>query len=690
MTDRLLQLIAWLPAALLALGAVAALVPERGGGRAPSRLAWVPATMAILAGAGLLLAVAALLGGGPASHLALPIGLPGASLHLALDPLSAFFLLPVCLATVAAGVWAISEGDRASPLLPVFAAGMLLTLLADDGWTLVLGFELMSLASWALVLSHTDDPESRPAALLYLGIAALGAACLIPAFALLGPTGSSFAVLRAAPPDGLRATAILVLVLVGAGSKAGLAPLHPWLPLAHAAAPAEASAMMSGAMTKVALYVLVRVLFDLCGPAQPLWWCVPLLLMGAAGALLGALRATAESDVKTILACSTIEHIGLIAIGLALAMAARASDLAALAGLAFAAALLHVLVHCCFKTLLFLSAGSVQRAAGSIRLSRLGGLIQRMPVVSGCVLIGALSLAGLPPGAGFASEWLLLQSLLAAPRLGSLGMQALFAGVITLVALALALGAAATVRLVGVALLGRPRSPRAAGATDAGPAARGALIGLAALLAVLGLLPGAGLSLVDPVLRALLGAGLEGRAGLLAISAQDVGGTAAAIPVAAVGGAAGYSALAIGVLLALLVAGIGLVLRRWAISGERRAAAWDGGFAAPPAWLPFGDPATQYGGRSFAQPLARSLGGALLGAEEQVTSVAPGDPSPARYDSSWQDPSLALLFAPIARLRQRASGFVDRLHVLTIRRSLSVVVTTLLLLLGLIAWIDGR
>ena len=622
----------------------------------------------------------------PQAALALPVGLPGAAMLLALDPLSAFFCLPVGLATLASGVWAIEARRAVSPLLPVFVAGMLLTLLAADGWTLLFGFELMSVSSWVVLLSYADDADGRAAAKFYLGMAVFGGACLVPAFALLSPAalpitsglglaGTAFAAIRAAPPDGWRAAAVMVLALLGAGSKAGLAPLHPWLPPAHAAAPPEASAMMSGAMTKVALYVLVRVLFDLCGPAAPLWWCVPLLLMGAAGALIGALRATQEGDLKSVLACSTVEHIGLIAIGLAVTLAARASDLGTLARLAMAGALLHVLVHAMFKTLLFLGAGSAQAAAGTRRLDRLGGLILRIPVVTCCVLVGAVSLAGLPPSAGFASEWVLLQSILAAPRIGGLAMQTLFTVVAGVMALAVALSAVASVRLVGVGFLGRPRVPRTAAAEEKPGAARLALVGLSALLALVGLIPGLVMEFFAPVLRQLLGAGLDGQAGLLDISPQ------VDLP--------GYSALGISLLLLLAVAGVLLAARRWMAFGQRRAAAWDGGFAAAPAWLPFGEPAAQYGGVSFAEPLARTLGSTLLEAREQVVMPAPGDPSPARFSRFGSEPALQLLFDPIARLRRWVSERIDPMHRLTIRHWLTLMVVALVAMLGLIAWQAG-
>ena len=241
--------------------------------------------------ASLVLALGGIIGliSGPAT-LTLPFGPPWGAMRLALDPLSAWFLLILGLCGVAASAFAFGHvtGPEAARRLvpyPLFLAGMALTLLAADGFTLVLGFELMSFASWVLVAHEHEQAENRRAARLYLGFAALGGAALILCFGLLAAgasAGAGFAALRAAPPDGLRALAILVLVLIGAGSKAGLVPLHVWLPLAHPAAPSHVSALMSAAMTKVALYVLARVVFDLAGPAQPLFWGAVLMALGLA------------------------------------------------------------------------------------------------------------------------------------------------------------------------------------------------------------------------------------------------------------------------------------------------------------------------------------------------------------------------------------------------------------------------
>ena len=553
-----------------------------------------------LCAAGFLLALAGLLAGGGAATLTVPLGLPGRPVTLALDGLSGFFLLLVMAAGAAASAAALdgkgADGATAA-CFPAFLGAMALTLLAGDSFALLLGLELMSLSACGLILTRHDDAEARAAALRQLGVAAFGAVCLIAALAVLAANAAwdvRFAAMRAAPPEGWPAAFVLVLALLGAGAKAGLMPLHAWLPRGLVAAPAHVSALMAGGMTKVALYVLVRVVFDLCGPAQPGWWGGPLLVLGATAAVLGALRANREDDIKAVLAGATLGSVGLIVTGLGLALAARGADLSTLAALGLGGAMLAALAHALSGSLLFLAAGAVQQGAGSRSLLRLGGLIHRMPVTTACVLVGAASLAALPPSAGFAAQWTLFQAVLGGPRIGGPGVQVLVCAVAGLLALATALAAAAAVRLVGIAFLGRPRSPRASAADDAGRHTRQALIGLAAASGLVGLFPGAVLWLAGPALRRLVSADMADRAGLLAVAPQT--------------DLSGYSAPGIALVLALAGGLAVWLVRARTVPGQREAPAWDGGFGPPPAWLPFGDPLTQYGGASFAQPLLRALG----------------------------------------------------------------------------------
>lgn len=648
-------------------------------------LAWRGAARAVHGGclaASLVFALTGLvaLAAGGAGPAALPLSTPAGPLRVALDGLSAWFMLLLGLSGAPACLYALAREAKAPPralaAFPLFLAGMALTLLAADGLALLLGFEAMSLASWALVASDHAKEENRRAARLYLAFAALGAACLVPALGLLAAPAGSFAfeAIRAAPPEGWRAALVLALVVAGAGSKAGLVPLHPWLPLAHPAAPTHVSALMSAAMTKVALYVAARLLLDLGGPAQPLWWGIPLVALGAASAVLGALRANIEEEGKTLLACSTIENVGLIALALGLAACFRAADLGALAALAAGAALLHALHHAVFKTLLFLGIGEVAQGAGSRHLDRLGGLVHLMPVTAACLLVGAAAAASLPPLSGFASEWLLLQALLAAWRVGDLAFQLLALAAAVLAALAAALAAAAMVRLFGLVFLGRPRTPRALAAEDGGRLSRAALAIPAALTLLLGLIPGPMLALGQPAQRALVGAAMTDRAGLLSVAVGD--------------GAGLYWPIAIALLLAAGVAAAVFGAKRRGAPQPARGPAWDCGFAAPPPHLPFGDPVTQPSAAGLGQPLRRMLGAGLLAARERVEMPPPGDPAPARIEATRRDPAFALL-AVLAVLRDAAVTRAERLRDLPIRQSLMLPFGTLLLLLALVAWLEG-
>lgn len=632
-----------------------------------------------LCGLGLLLAlVQAILPG--VAEISVPLGLPGRPILLGLDGISTVFLLLLFTLGMAAAITAqAAPAERTARALPCFVGAMALTLLAADGFGLLLGFELMSIASFILVLAHPSE-ESADAAQLYLGIAILAGVCLVAATACLGSLADGsfdlrFAAIRAHPPEGWRAVAILALTLVGAGAKAGLAPLHVWLPPAHAAAPGHVSALMSGVMTKVALYIVVRFLFDLCGPAQPLWWGVPLILAGAASAVLGGLRANLEPDIKTTLACSTIEHVGFIAIGLGIALCARAADLSSLAALALGGALLHVMAHGTFKGLLFLVAGAAQHETGTRLFSRLGGLIHRMPYTTAAVLVGAASLAGLPLTAGFAGEWTLFQSALAAPRIGGLWFQTMICIVIALMALAAGLAASAAVRLVGIAFLGRPRTPRTAAANEVKPLARAAMMGLAGIVGIVGLFPGMFLGFAGPALRALTSAvDVPVRAAGLVISPQATG--------------PGYAAPAIAVLVALVGGAVFLLLKTRAVPGHRNAPAWDCGFGAAPVWLPFGDPLTQSSAASFAQPLRRILATSLLDAHDRADMPALADPRPAHFATTQRDPARTFLFDPVARIRAALTDRADRMQFLTIRRTLTVMVAALVLFLAAVAIVE--
>src|SRR5579863_38496 len=361
----------------------------------------------------LVAALMHLLGAAAHETIVLPVGVPWLGAHLRLDALSAFFLVVIDLGAMGASLFALGYGrhetapGRVLPFYPAFLAAMTLVLVADDAYTFLFSWELMSLTSWALVMAHHRVPENVRAGYVYLVMASFGTMALLLAFGLLaGPDGLyGFAQIRTAHPSATLGALALVLALIGAGSKAGLVPLHVWLPLAHPAAPSHVSALMSGVMTKVAVYGFIRIVFDLLG--APTWWSgTVVLVVGGITAVLGVLYALMEHDLKRLLAYHTVENIGIIFIGLGLALAFGANDLPTAAALGLTAALFHVFNHSVFKSLLFFGAGAVQTATGERDMDHLGGLIHRMPKTAFTFLVGCMAISALPPLNGFVSEWL--------------------------------------------------------------------------------------------------------------------------------------------------------------------------------------------------------------------------------------------------------------------------------------------
>ena len=664
------------PAVPLALIAGLAALGPLGAARARR-----PDGRLLVYGGALVLSVAlalvglAALGGAPAT-LRLPLFLPWIGARFALDPLAGFFLFVVNLGGAAASLYGLGYGRherepwRVLPFYPAFLAGMNLVLLAADAFGFLFAWEVMSITSWALVLAHHRDPRTRAAGFLYLLMATLSGLLLLLAFgALAGPAGDdSFAAMRAAHPSALVAAAALFLALAGAGAKAGLMPLHAWLPEAHPAAPSHVSALMSGVMTKVAVYGFIRVALDLLG-GGPWWGALPVLVLGGGSAVLGVLRAVQERDLKRILAYSTIENIGIIFIGLGLAMAFRADGDAAGAALALTAALFHVFGHAVMKSLLFLGAGAVQSATGTRDLDRLGGLIGRMGTTSAVFLIGCAAISALPPLSGFVSEWLTFQAILLHPDLPQWGLKVMVPADGALLALAAALAAACFVRAFGIAFLGRPRSPEAATAHEVDAASRGAMIGLAALCLLAGIFPGVVIDALAPVTRMLLGARMPEQAGRAWL---------AIVPVAAA--RSSYDGLLIFLFVAAATSLTAAAIHRLASRALRRAPAWDCGF-------PAASPLTQYSADSFAQPIRRVLAAPLFGAYETVTMPPPGETAPARIDKHLPDPIWDWCYAPVAGFVGYAALRLNALQFLTIRRYLMFVFLALIaLLLSVALW----
>jgi formate hydrogenlyase subunit 3/multisubunit Na+/H+ antiporter MnhD subunit len=624
----------------------------------------------------LLIGLVALTGGAADSALVLPLGLPWLGAHLRLDALSAFFLVVLGLGGAVTSLYAIGYGrhehgpGRVLPFYPAFLGAMALVLLADDAFTFLLSWEVMSLLSWALVLARHREAEAREAGFVYLVMAGFGTMALLLAFGLLAGAdgGYAFAAMREVERAPATVAVILGLMLVGAGSKAGVAPLHVWLPLAHPAAPSHVSALMSGVMTKVAVYGLIRVAFDLLGPVA--WWTSPgVILLGAVTAVLGILFATLEADIKRALAYSTIENIGVIVMALGLALAFRANGMAAAAALAFTAALFHVFNHMVFKSLLFMGAGAVLTATGRRDLDGLGGLIHRMPKTSFLVLVGVTAISALPPLNGFVSEWLVFQAVLRSPELPQAVLQLVVPAAGGLLALAAALVAATFVRLYGVGFLGRPRTEAARTALEVDRCSIAAMGILAALCVLAGMVPGVALDALAPVSQALIGDRLP---------AQVDQPWLTLVPVAAT--RSSYNGLLMLAFATFAASAAAWAVHRFASRELRRGPAWDCGF-------PSADPTTQYGAGSFAQPLRRVFGTTLLRARETVDMPAPGDMRPARHEVHVSDPVWDGAYLGIADLVGALATRANRLQFLTIRRYLTLVFLSLvLLLLGLALW----
>jgi formate hydrogenlyase subunit 3/multisubunit Na+/H+ antiporter MnhD subunit len=660
----------WGVAALLCLSVLGLLVCRFRVGSVVVYASCLAVSLVVLTAAALQL-----LGNAAAPVAWLPVGLPWIGAHFRMDALAALFLTIVNLGVAGASLFALGYSrhekspGRVLPFYPAFLAGMNLVILAADAFTFLVAWEFMSLTSWALVMAYHQDPENRRAGYVYMMMAGFGTLALLLAFGLLaGPDGryvfaDMAGVERAAWVPGLA----LALVLLGAGSKAGLVPLHVWLPLAHPAAPSHVSALMSGVMTKVAVYAFVRIVFDLmASPAW--WWSIVVLAAGSITAVLGVLSALMQRDLKRLLAYSTIENIGIVFIGLGLALAFKANDMAAAAALAFTAALLHALNHSLFKSLLFFAAGAVLNATGERDIEKMGGLIHAMPQTAFLVLGGCLAISALPPLNGFVSEWLVFQAILLSPDLPQWGLKLMVPAVGATLALGAALSAACFVRAYGVAFLGRPRSPVAAAAVETDICSRAAMGITLALCLLLGLVPGIAIDALAPVAQQLVGQAMPAQTGIAWLSIVPVAESRSSY-----NGLLVFAFITVSTLLAIEI------IHRFASRALRRAPAWDCGYPDP-------SPATQYTADSFAQPIRRVFGPVTFQARESVDMPLPGDVRPARLTVTLRDLAWDLIYVPIGAAVWVAAEKLNHLQFLTIRKYLSLVFVVLVALLVISTW----
>src|SRR6266404_1745642 len=622
----------------------------------------------------LVLALTQLLSSGStASSLRLPLGLPWIGAHFRIDALAAFFLAVVNLGGASASLFALGYGKhekapgRVLPFYAAFLAGMNLVVLADDAFTFLVSWEFMSLSSWALVMAHHHDPENRHAGYVYIVMASFGSLSLLLAFGLLaGGSGNySFAEMRSAPTalSGL----VLILAILGAGSKAGLVPLHVWLPLAHPAAPSHVSALMSGVMTKVAVYGFIRIVFDLSGvPAW--WWSIVIIPLAGITCVLGVLSALMQHDLKRLLAYHTVENIGIIFIGLGLALAFSAHNMRAAAALAMTAALLHVLNHSIFKSLLFFGSGAVLTATGERDMEHLGGLIRGMPLTAFTFLVGCMAISALPPLNGFVSEWLIFQAILLSPDLPQLGLKFLVPAVGVMLALSAALAAACFVKAFGVGFLGRPRTTVAAGAQEADRWSLAAMFILAGLCLLIGIVPAPIIDALAPVVNMLVAERMP---------LQSANPWLSIVPIAE--SRSSYDGLLVFIFITISTLAAIEIIHRFASHAVRRGPAWDCGF-------PDQSPATQYTAGGFAQPIRRVFS-SLFDAREDVVMPAPGETTAARLTIRLRDLTWEMLYAPIGSAVLLATDKLNYLQYLSIRNYLSLVFAALIaLLLGVSIW----
>lgn len=572
--------------------AVLVLVATGLVGAGARRRAGIAAAGAIAAAAIALPAAVAVLAGGGSDEVRIAWAAPIDEVRLGLDPLSALFAVPLLVLGASCAVYGAFylaprvDGDRrAGPpaaLFNLLLAAMLAVVLARDAIVLLIAWEVMTLTSYLLVCHDHHEPAVRRAGWVYLIAGHLCVGCLIALFILLGQHagGFGFAELAARPAGGGAAVAALLLALLGFGTKAGLVPLHVWLPEAHAAAPSHVSAVMSGILIKLGIYGLLRTTAFVAPTA---WWGPSLAAIGGVTALVGIALALYQRDLKRALAYSSIENVGVILLGLGIGLWAAYEQHPGLAALALCGGLLHLWNHVMMKGLMFLGAGSLLHATGTRDLERMGGLLHRMPRTGVLIVLGAVAIAGLPPLAGFTGEWLVYRGLIdgglapttsAGQVLWMLFAIAALAGVGVLAALCF-------VRIVGIALLGRSRTEAAAHAHES---SAGMIIPMLVLAGGIVAMP-----FVAPWLVAQFG--------------PVVSQTAHASIHAPISTAAAARALApIGWLSLALWAALagGLLVLRWLAGRARSDDTWGCGYAAP-------TPRMQYTSGSFAESMLQLL-----------------------------------------------------------------------------------
>jgi len=594
------------------------------------------ACMAVLAGGLGIIPCLKVLAGGGSLFLDIPWEMPFGSFALHLDPLAAFFLLPVLglgvLTAIFGSKYLLCSHEEKNHAISwlcfhILWASMILVVLAANGLLFMLTWELTVISSFILVVMGGHDAEKRHAGWVYLIASHLGAGFLVVLFLLLArETGSldfaSFA--KAAELPVATRGALFLLAIIGFGTKAGFIPLHIWLPEAHPAAPSHVSALMSGVMIKTGIYGLVRILFFLGTPDW--WWGWTLLVIGLTSGILGVLFALSQHDLKRLLAYHSVENIGIIALGLGFGLLGLSSQNMTVAVLGFTGGLLHVLNHAVFKGLLFLGAGAVVAQTGTRDIDSLGGLLKKMPWTGATFLVGCVSICGLPPFNGFISEFLIFLAAFIAVMHGTSALTA--PGLLIILGLSLigGLAAACFAKAFSVVFLGTPRSQAAEEASEVGTTMKTPLIVLALLCLVI--------ALASPFILPAFGrilqmypqfSGESNFAGIFAVAMNPL------------------KIICACALNLFLLTGVFILIRLRLLRGRQvgQTVTWGCGYARPAATM-------QYTGSSFAQPLT-DLFHTVLQTRSHVTGVDGYFPQKASFKSHTDDLFEAKMFSPFFR-----------------------------------------
>ncbi len=674
-----------MPFTLLAIGfSLASGLVGLGADRHPRLLRHTAFGLLGLSGVAGLLGGGTALIGGVSLDFSLPLGLPWLAWHLHLDALAGFFLCVISVVLLAVALFGphyvqeYEHGPHPLSLLALatglFIAGMQLVLLAADAFFFMIAWELMSVASYFLVAYSHEHAANRHAAFIYLLMAEIGALLIILAYGVLVGFGDGFTFeqMRHAELTPLWAAVAFVLALGGFGMKAGIVPLHAWLPEAHPVAPSHISALMSGVMLKVAVYGFIRFTFDLVGPEHFHWgWGVAVLVAGSASAVLGVLYALMQHNLKRLLAYHSVENIGIIFMGLGLALLFYSDGKPTLGAIGLIAALYHTLNHAIFKSLLFLGAGVILQRTHESDIEHMGGLIHRMPITAVLFLIGCVSISALPPFNGFVSEWLTYQAALQVSALDSGVLRSFVPVTAAMLALTGGLAAACFVKVFGVVFLGKPRSHHAHRARRLESSSALAGMGwLAVLCLLLGVLPTPLVRLLEGVSLQLTGAGLPETASrgwlwLAPVSPEN----------------ASYAAL-----LVMLAMGLAWLLSyEWLHPGhehpERIAYPWDCGFGELNERM-------QYTASAFAMPFRRIFADTLIVDEKIEKNIAGPEQlkvTGIRYHLHVSDLLWRWFYEPVAKALHWAVRRVGKIQTGSIRVYLGYSFFTLIFLLWVIS-----